>query len=383
MAKQTVKFISKYAPDHIYGVRQLKEELGIDFMFDMDLALVSLTYNQIDSPKTHPIVQECRGLILDIHNLDVVCRPFDRFFNYGEAGTQVYKDQHFDYFPKVDGSLIKVFHHKGRWHIGTKSTIAVVGTIGSEDKGFDELVYEAVGVQNSNEFTKLCKQHSFNPNYTYMFELKSPHNRVITHYNQTSLNWLAVRKNTGEYVDYNAAKISWWGFPAEFLDPLPFRTIPEAEAYCLKLRGLEEGLVGYQYGVPLIKVKSPLYVAAHHMRTAPTLKRYLEIIFLNEVDEYLAYYPDDKETFDKAQEIIDEAKSLMDEIYRQNKDITDQKEFALRVKSNAFSQFIFNARRNGTWPSNEFDAIDLDRKVKFFLDKNSPLSLESENPTPN
>ena len=47
--------------------------------------LMHFSYDQIESPKAHPIVQECRGIILDsANNWKVIAYPFNRFPNYGE-----------------------------------------------------------------------------------------------------------------------------------------------------------------------------------------------------------------------------------------------------------------------------------------------------------
>src|SRR4051812_14936403 len=44
--------------------------------------LVMLKYDQINSPMSEPIVQECRGIILDeADNWRVVSFPFRKFFN--------------------------------------------------------------------------------------------------------------------------------------------------------------------------------------------------------------------------------------------------------------------------------------------------------------
>lgn len=49
-------------------------------------SLVLLKYDQLNSPSAHPIVVECRGIILDEANdWRVVCYSFNRFFNLGEG----------------------------------------------------------------------------------------------------------------------------------------------------------------------------------------------------------------------------------------------------------------------------------------------------------
>ena len=61
-------------------------------------------YDMIDSPKTDPIVAECRGLILSMDDCSVVSRSFDRFFNFGEAGSES-----FDFMGKHNGDADAAF----------------------------------------------------------------------------------------------------------------------------------------------------------------------------------------------------------------------------------------------------------------------------------
>ena len=48
-----------------------------------------------------------------------------------------------------------------------------------------------------------------------------------------------------------------------------------------------------------MKIKNPAYVAAHHLRgEGLTEKRVLDLIIMNETDEYLSIFPEDKVKFD-------------------------------------------------------------------------------------
>lgn len=53
-----------------------------DSMYGRDL--VMFKYDQTRSDLSIPLVQECRGLILDANTFEVVSFPFVKFFNYGE-----------------------------------------------------------------------------------------------------------------------------------------------------------------------------------------------------------------------------------------------------------------------------------------------------------
>jgi len=101
----------------------LKTKYGIRHNRSYD-NLVILNYSQIDSPKTNPLVMECRGLILEADTWNLVSIPFYRFFNYGEATDIV--NFNFDdavLQEKIDGSLIQLFYYNNRWRMATRAVI--------------------------------------------------------------------------------------------------------------------------------------------------------------------------------------------------------------------------------------------------------------------
>jgi hypothetical protein len=71
--------VVQYLKEH--GIGKLVSEFGIKVK-EYDEGLLVLNYDLIESPKSHPIVMECRSLILD-KQFNVVSRSFDRFFNLG------------------------------------------------------------------------------------------------------------------------------------------------------------------------------------------------------------------------------------------------------------------------------------------------------------
>ena len=58
--------------------------------------LIMFKYSQIDSDFNLKLVRECRGLILDEDTMEVVCHPFEKFGNYGEA-----------YCPEIDWKSLR------------------------------------------------------------------------------------------------------------------------------------------------------------------------------------------------------------------------------------------------------------------------------------
>src|SRR4051794_35366003 len=99
---------------------ELSSELGIGIFAHSSLPLVGLKYES-SAPKDHPIVRECRGLVLEVGSWDVVAKPFDRFYNAGEV-PEAFARFRWDRSicqAKEDGSLVIVYAYRGAWHVNT------------------------------------------------------------------------------------------------------------------------------------------------------------------------------------------------------------------------------------------------------------------------
>lgn len=328
-----------------------------------------LNYDQINSPKTDPVVQECRGLILD-NNLKVVCRPFDRFFNLGEAGTEKYDFTGYTFHNKLDGSLIKVYHWSGMWRIATRGTAFAESNVGDWGVTFEQLALKAAGCTTLAEFdNKLKSELQFNTGMTYLFELTALENRVVTCYTEPSMTLLAVRDNdTGKYFptlhvgSFGVFKHNNYeaGIPVEDV-------VKKADA----LKNLEEGFVGYDsQGVPRIKIKSAAYVAVHHIRgEGLNDKRCCELVLTGEEDEYLTYFPEDRKIIAPYTQALSDMLCKMEEVYSTNKHIPDQKEFALTIKDYLFRGVLFTARKQEISVVEVFHKSTIQAKVEML--KNS------------
>lgn len=340
----------------------LKEEFGIKTTHYPEQDLHVLNYSQIDSPKMHPIVRECRGLVLD-YDLNIVARPFDRFFNRGEADTAQYEGMLLRWFDKLDGSFIKVYMHGGVWYVGTRGTAFGESEVNGFGITFQELVFKALKVNNLLEFNHMCTQARLVPGTTYMFELTALENRVVTRYSEPRMGVLAARNNiNGDYL------------PREHLKRLePFCDILEGvggtpEFMTLKanqLTGLKEGFVGYLDGEPVMKIKADAYVAVHHLRgEGLNPKRISELVATGETEEYLTYFPEDEPTIRPYGKAQLELLKAMHDTYKVVRTIEDQKEFALAVKSFSFASILFMARRNNAEPTIVFAGMPLNYRAK-------------------
>lgn len=342
--------VQKYLREN--GVQALVDNYGIITKDYPAEKLLVLNYSQIDSPKNDPITNECRGLILNRETFDVVSRSFDRFYNYGEAGT----DESIDFskcqvVEKRDGSLLKLFFHQGYWYCSTRGTAFAESDVNGWGITFADLVYRALGLREGDyhAFNHWCDEYELDNFCTYICELTATENRVVTKYDGTKLALLAVRNNkTGEYVKWNRLGATRTGLivPKTY----EFDTVDHCLQTVKELRNLEEGYVLYDKvsGQPLCKIKSPAYVAAHRLKSEGlNPKRIAQLILMNEVDEYLSVFPEDKEHFVELQEKHALMMINLHHTWKETRNINDRKQFALKVKDHPLAAVLFQAKNTG------------------------------------
>lgn len=243
---------------------------------------IMFKYNQIESDFSLPEVCEARGIIFRESNWDCVCRPFIKFFNYGEPNAAKINWDNITITEKIDGSLMKLWYDNGKWHLSTNGTIDASKAVVNDIKHltFADLFYEVFNIEIIDELDK---------NSTHMFELVSPENRVVIPYDKTELYYLASHNNKTGQEWYNNILINNFKNPRR----VHFNTLRELVEYCNKLEWTSEGFVVYD-GFNRIKVKSPAYVKAHYARNNGNLSwnRLVEIVMQNEQDEFLVYASD-------------------------------------------------------------------------------------------
>lgn len=354
---QTIKYLKEL------GINSLSESLGIIVKEYDDLYV--LNYSQIESPKQHPVVMECRGLIID-KQFNVVSRAFDRFFNFGECPE--FQD-HLNFnravcYEKVDGSLIKIYFYDGMWHASTRGT-AYAEASTPFGITFKELVLKSLDVGTEGEFQDLC-QTNLDEEWTYIFEVTSVENRIVTRYEGYTLHFLAARHNlTGEYGDeYEKYQALLLG--AREIKKYYFDSVEHCIDTAHSLPNLEEGWVIWQDNQPVCKVKSPAYLAVHAIRgEGLTPKRIMQLVLINEQDEYLTYFPEDREWFTPYENALENLLDKIKNVWEEYKHIEDKKEFALNVKDFYFSNVLFQAKGKGGCPVHIFHSLRESQKMKM------------------
>jgi hypothetical protein len=335
--------VQKYLREH--SIEELRSEFAIKVKEYPEEGLMVLNYDQILSPKSHPIVMECRALILD-NQYNVVSRSFDRFFNLGEVPES---QTHLDWSKatcaeKIDGSLIRIYFWNGEWHIASRGMAFAEGAPNGFDISFRGLVLKALGVTEVG-FQIICDD-LLDTDITYICELTSLENRCVKSYSGYTLHYLGARNNkTFEYVDGNVNnRLVMFGMslPKKFA----FSSAEDCKQIVEEFTGLDEGVVVYQNGVPVAKVKAKAYCAVHLLRgEGLNPKRISELVLTGEQEEYLTYFPEDRSFIQPYVDMLAKIHSDLEENYAKFSNIESQKDFAIAIKNVKGNSVLFTARK--------------------------------------
>lgn len=217
--------------------------------------------------KWNKITLACRGLILDTVTGEIVARPWEKFFNFGQMDNRIDSNAPVEVTDKVDGSLGILYQRPdGEFAIATR------GSFASEQ-----------AIHATNLLNTLYKDYLVDwvgaywlERNTYLFEIIYPDNRIVCNYGEMDDLVLlgAVDKQYGQYYgpDSAGAQIAWpgprtqvWKFD-RFVDALSF---PDREG--------KEGVV-IRSGANIVKLKQADYVELHRIVTNLSPKTIWEML---------------------------------------------------------------------------------------------------------
>lgn len=316
--------------------------------------LVCFKYSQINSDFNEPLVRECRGIILEKDTWNVVCYPFNKFFNYGETYADEIDWKSAKVTSKEDGSLIKIYSYNGEWRVGTNSTIDAEDALLNSPyyKNFREL-FDVAADNCELDFDKL------NPNYTYLMELCSCHNTIVVPYNEPKLFHIGTRNNITyeeEEVDIGIEK------PKQYM----LSSLDDCIAMAATFDFTKEGFVVVDKNYHRVKVKSEDYVKAHRMisNNKVSEEKILSLICSGEEEEFLSYFPTYTTIFQDIKIKRDKLKYLFYEIKKEVFSLKEKgmkrKDFAQLVKNNDFSFLYFLMYDNS-----QLNFLDWENKISY------------------
>ena len=378
--------VQKYLKEN--SLQKLIEEFKIDVTDYEDR--VVLNYNQIESPRFHPIVDECRALILKKNTWEVMARSFDRFYNFNESVEQKilhknpfiqkissFKDEYKE-FPflncsieeKLDGSILTLYHDGEKWCASTRKRAFAEGST-ELGRTFSEIFFSV-----ANKKPLLMKELSNNHNHwnqcCFFFELTGPENRVVKPYVNADITLIGARYLSDEnHREFTREELLTTSILFDVKRPsiTEANSLQELLNIVENLNCMDEGFVLVSYDKSTkkywrVKLKNSKFVAIANMRANGSIspKRILKLIMSNDHHEYLKYFEQDKKYFDFVEEIYYNSIERIRNIFEENNGICNQKDFALSIMEKTKYSFekgvIFSLRKNKTTIREEISKIE-------------------------
>lgn len=319
-----------------YGVAVKQFENKYIFKYDTILA----NYNR-------SITHECRGVILYFIDGEwsYHSRVFDKFFNLDEGkhqwSSESYLEKHLPHIrlmEKKDGSCIQVSYDREHDNF----LASTLGSIQTESV-FDE------PYTFSDLFWKLFNNaFNFKKDRTYIFEMWSRANQVVTDYGIEHLTLTAIRMLDGSYVPMkdleNIIKDTNIRRPF-FIDKVfssrdELISFVESESKNEEKYGKNpEGFVGYDIlsMTPVFKLKNEKYCQYHRINSGD--KRYITknlaiALFEGNIDDIFPDLTDtNKEYVERVKEYLINLQETIDKIVPVLSNLHDKKAYALEVNA--------------------------------------------------
>ncbi len=312
---------------------------------------------QFNRTWNHDTIQ-CRGLIIT-ESGRIVARPFKKFFNFSELQgmrNKLWDLYHIHYseiwnkpftaYEKMDGSLGIYFRMpNGKWEWATRGS------------------FESDQAVKAREIWKSKYDHvRLDPQYTYLFEIIYPDNRIVIDYQGVEeLVLLAViETKTGDEVSIDIAG-GHFPRPKVFTDVI---NLAQAETCVNDLTNFEGFVLDFGDGFRC-KIKSDDYVRLHKIMTAVTPRRVFECLKRGQnLSEWLEGVPDEfyqeiekvsLDIFDRFDKIKIDA--LLD--FEKIKNYDTRKAFAFQAKETKYPGLMFKM----------FDGDKVDEAIWQLLDK--------------
>jgi len=313
----------------------LQETYKIGVVRDGDLA--SLKYDQIKSPMSVPIVQQCRGMVVDVADRQVLAWPYNKFWNLGEALADPVDWSTARCLEKLDGSLMILYRYRDAWCVASSDHPTAGGRFGNSSTTFRDAFWATwrdLGYRLPTEEMHVD---------TMMFEFCAQENCVVVQHERPRIVLHGARRMT----DGREAAFGWLCWAAKEIGCEIVRHFPHTStAACDEaVRALDpvqqEGFVVVDNWHRRVKIKSPRYVALHHMKGNLSPRRAVALWQSGDSGELLSYFPEFAPVVQPILDRLDEvaARSVAD--YEAHRHLPTRKEFALAIKDFPHSGVIF------------------------------------------
>jgi len=196
----------------------------------------------------------------------------------------------------VEGTMIHCFFDQ-RWEMATKSVIGAGFKCSNiQEKTFKDMFMESMSECNMNF-------DSLNKNYSYIFILQHPDNRIVTPFERPSLVLLKIYENKEMIYEKNI-------YSEEFDDLRYFTKTPKKYKYLAwedvekcyqQLDWVHPGIMMYAPDGTRSKIRNEKYENVKKLKgnNFKMQYQYLNLRKMRKIGEFLKYYPELKEVFSK------------------------------------------------------------------------------------
>ena len=201
-----------------------------------------------------PELMECRGIKFCPDGL-ILARPFRKFFNYGERGSDLPAHRPHVITEKLDGSMIHPILLERRLFFHTRKGHTDVA------KKAERFVLSSPHMEYQQFCLKMIKE-----GMTPIFEYTGPNNRIVLRYEKEALSLLAMRNMiTGAIYPYWATKEFADEYRIPMVNQVHVNLKNSVENFIKHTRELvdAEGYVIYFDDGYMVKIKAEDYVLKH------------------------------------------------------------------------------------------------------------------------
>lgn len=210
---------------------------------------------------------QCRGLIYNTTDGEIVARPFPKFFNYGQPGAaNIALDAEVEVTDKIDGSLGILYRRPSDGYLA----VATRGSFASEQALHATQVFR----ERYDGFTPL-------PEDTILFEIVYPQNRIVLNYGdrddlvllgsvEIATGYISNPRVTQNFHGWPGPKADHFGY-ATLADALAAEPRPNAEGYVIRQRGTDR----------IVKLKQADYISLHRVLTHTSARTLWEFLAVN------------------------------------------------------------------------------------------------------
>lgn len=246
-------------------------------------------YNQLSADWTKPLTHVCRSVIVErFEQWEVISYPFDKFFNLHEPFCCLTEQQfndcpsNYQLAEKADGTCIQIYRSDNEVFVSTLGTIETQN-VGSLEYTFENLFWDTLKYATGITKEVFCDIVLQEPKRTYVFELCSIHNRIVTRYPKDRIYLLGIRELFDSYRLLTPRECVYWLDNKGISIRLPctysgqdFKTITDVRNFVEKegVSGVSytehevqypEGYVITQSGKPIAKIKNSKYLTLHSL----------------------------------------------------------------------------------------------------------------------